>query len=55
MLVDDSSPELVAAVVSQMCAYWVRRQGEADLGATLRKADCPQFAERVLAHLHRQM
>ena len=55
VLVDDSSPELVAAVVSQMCAYWVGRRGEANLTASLRKADCPQFAERVLAHLHRQM
>lgn len=55
VLVDDSSPELVAAVVAKMCDYWVRRRGEADLAASLRKAECPQFADRVLAHLHRQM
>ncbi len=55
MLVDDSAPGLVAAVVDRMCGYWVDRRGDADLPASLRKADCPQFADRVLAHLHRRV
>lgn len=55
VLVDDSNPGLVAAVVERMCAYWVRRCGEADLPAGLRLAGCPQFADRVLGHLRRRM
>lgn len=55
LLVDDSSPSLVAAAAARMCSYWVDRCGEADLPARLRAAGCPQFAERVLRHLHQQM
>ena len=54
LLVDDSSPELVAEVVGRMCAYWVGRRGEADLPGSLQLADCPQFAERVRKHLRRR-
>jgi predicted nucleic acid-binding protein len=53
VLVDDSSPELVAVVAAEMCEYWVRRDGESDLPQRLRTAGCPQFANRVLAHLQR--
>ncbi len=55
VLVDDSSPRLVADVVAVQCAYWVKRDGEADLPQRLEKAECPQFAERVRLHLRRQM
>lgn len=55
LLVDDSNPGLVAEVVARMCDYWVRRNGEIDLPLGLRLAGCPQFAHRVLAHLHQQM
>ncbi|WP_024286079.1 hypothetical protein [Cellulomonas sp. KRMCY2] len=53
VLVDDSSPELVARVTAAMSEYWVRRAGEADLPQPLRTAGCPQFADRVLTHLQR--
>ncbi len=55
VLVDDSAPQLVETVVSRMCSYWVSRDGEADLPTSLRKADCPDFAERVRLHLRRRM
>lgn len=55
ILVDDSAPGLVAEVVTRMCAYWVGRDGEADLPGRLTAAGCPNFAERVLAHLRSQM
>jgi predicted nucleic acid-binding protein len=51
VLVDDSSPELVAVVAAKMCEYWVGRDGESDLPQRLRTAGCPRFADRVLAHL----
>lgn len=54
-LVDESNPGLVSEVIGRMCAYWVRRTGEADLPLGLRLAGCPEFAERVLVHLHQQM
>ena len=53
VLVDESSPELVANVSAQMCEYWVRRSGEADLPQRLRAAGCSQFAARVADHLRR--
>jgi len=55
LLVDESNPGLVADVVARMCNYWVRRKGEVDLPLGLRLAQCPRFADRVLAHLHEQM
>ena len=55
VLVDDSSPGLVAEVVSRMCAYWVGRDGHADLPGELRDAGCPAFAERVRVHLQNQL
>lgn len=55
VLLDDAAPELVAAVTARMCDYWVSRTGHADVCARLRSAGCPQFADRVLEHLHRQM
>jgi predicted nucleic acid-binding protein len=53
--VDDADPWLVADCVTSMCQYWVDRTGEADLPARLRGADCPQFAARVLDHLHQRL
>lgn len=55
LLVDDADPGLVRTVASAMCAYWVRRNGSADLPARLRAAGCPRFAERILGHLGRMM
>jgi len=55
VLVDDSAPELVAAVAADMCQYWVDRTGGADPCGALRVAGCPVFADRVLAHLHRHL
>lgn len=55
LLVDDSSPGLVAEVVKRMCDHWIRQTGEADLPDRLRTAGCPQFAQRVTSHLQRGM
>lgn len=51
VLVDDCSPALVRTVAAEMAQYWVVRRGECDLPDRLRKADCPQFAERVRIRL----
>lgn len=51
LLVDDSAPELVAEAAVQMCTYWVKRTGEANLPKELKDAGCPNFAERVRRHL----
>lgn len=50
-LVDDASPDTVRQVIRDQVEYWMKRQGEADLPARLRSASCPEFAERVRAHL----
>ena len=55
VLVDDSAPHLVADVIDQMCAHWLKRQGDADLPKWLRAAGCPRFAERVRRHLLQRM
>lgn len=55
VLVDDASPELVAAAAGRSCDYWIGRTGEADLPARLVLAGCPQFANRVRSHLQEQM
>lgn len=52
VLADDSGPEHVRAVVRQQLDYFIGKHGEADLPAALRSAGCPQFAERVNAHVH---
>ncbi len=51
-LVDDAAPALVRSVVCQQREYWIRKTNEADLRAQLGAAACPQFAQRVLRHLH---
>lgn len=55
LLVDDCSPDLVSAVTTRSADYWFERRGKADVPGQLRKAGCPQFAERVRAHLQRLM
>lgn len=55
VLTNDSFPDLVQEATERMCAYWVNREGEANLPAALRTADCPRFADRVRAHLQRLM
>lgn len=51
VLVDDTTPDLVAAVTQLMGEYWLAQAGEAELPKRLRSAGCPQFAERVRKHL----
>ncbi|RNI24254.1 hypothetical protein [Flexivirga caeni] len=52
VLVDDAAPAVVRAVTCEQRDYWVSRTNEADLCAMLRGASCPEFAKRVLHHLH---
>lgn len=52
VLVDDAVPAVVRSVTCQQSNYWVSRTNEADLCAKLRGASCPEFAKRVLHHLH---
>lgn len=51
VLVDDVAPGLVTDAVGRQLDYWGVRQ---DIVEALRRADCPQFAERVLRHLQRR-
>ena len=48
---EDVLAELLREVAEQMQAYWFQRRGESNLPLQLRKAECPQFAERVRRHL----
>ena len=52
VLIDDSSPDLVRAVVKEQMDHFMKTRGDADLTQALRNADCPAFAERVNGHLH---
>lgn len=51
VLVDDVVPGLVMEVAERMNKYWFERRGESHLPRQLRRAECPQFAERVRQHL----
>lgn len=51
VLVDDSAPDIVRAVVLKQQHYWLRRQGRANLPQTLIAAGCHHFADRVRNHL----
>ncbi|MGB4767650.1 MAG: PIN domain-containing protein [Candidatus Saccharimonas sp.] len=51
VLVDDSSPEKVIAVTETQQSYWLQRHDRCNLPRKLTAAGCPNFAERVLAHL----
>lgn len=51
VLVDDKSPDLVAAAAGRMYRHWRDLTGESDLPRRLREAGCPQFADRVRRHL----
>ena len=55
VLFDDSSPATVSAVTREQVRYFMKRDGEVDLPAALRRAACPDFAERVNRHLHRML
>lgn len=50
-LVDTSSPSAVRTVIASQLKYWFDRNGEVDLPARLRAAQCPEFADRVRIHL----
>ena len=54
-MIDDTSPQHVAAATEAMTKYWLGKRGEADLPRQLRRADCPGFAERVRRHLQHLM
>lgn len=51
VLIDDSAPHAVHAATRGQASYWGRRDSDPDIPARLRAAQCPDFAERVLAHL----
>ena len=51
VLVDDSVPRVVSEVATRQVEYHVRRSGAVDLCAALRRAGCPEFAERVRRHV----
>ncbi|MEU0543635.1 PIN domain-containing protein [Nocardia sp. NPDC005978] len=49
-LVDDSQPEVVAAVMEEQLRYWVPKKGKS-LPEALRAAQAPGFAERIRLYL----
>jgi hypothetical protein len=51
VLVDDSAPHYVAAAVRSQLEYWTIAGKKAELVEHLRAAGCPDFAERVAAHI----
>ena len=53
-LLDDSAPELIRAATLSMNQYWFSKTGSANLPARLKKAGCPEFAERVRRHTQGQ-
>lgn len=50
-LVGASDPAAVRRVVRKQVDYWFRRRGSCDLPAMLVSAECPRFADQVVAHL----
>ena len=52
VLIDDSMPQAVRNVTEQQLKYWLGTKQDADLPLYLRKADCPDFADRVREHIH---
>lgn len=53
-LVDDDCPQLVDHAVTKQIDYWGRRTEDVDLVGSLKRANCPGFADRVLEHLRQQ-
>jgi predicted nucleic acid-binding protein len=51
VLVDDSVPNIVRAVVSKQQHYWLTRHGRTNLPQALISAGCHGFADRVRRHL----
>lgn len=51
VLVDESAPDIVRAVVSKQQHYWLTRRSRANLPQSLIAAGCQHFADRVRRHL----
>lgn len=51
VLIDQSAPHVVRAVISAQQAYWHGRRGRCNLPRSLNEAGCPEFAGRVRSHL----
>lgn len=51
VLVDDSAPMLVRQVIREQVKYFSARRTSYSLPDALERADAPEFAARVLAHL----
>lgn len=50
-IIDASAPGVVNAAVVIQTKYWFAKNGEADLPERLRRAGCPNFADRVRLQL----
>lgn len=53
VVVDDAFPGLVHSCVRRQVAYWGIRRDNPEIVESLQRADCPEFAGRVLTHLQR--
>jgi predicted nucleic acid-binding protein len=51
VLVNDSAPDLVRALISNQQHYWLTRHGRANLPQALISAGCHGFADKVRRHL----
>lgn len=51
VLINDSAPAVVRAVISEQLTYWYSKHGEADVPGYLLRSGCPEFAERVAQHI----
>jgi hypothetical protein len=54
VLVDDSHPHLIADATRNQLIYWAGRKQKAELAEHLIAASCPDFAQRVGAHIRVQ-
>lgn len=54
VLIDEAAPALVASCVDRQIQYWTKRQDDVEIVEALTRANCPQFAERVVSHLRRR-
>ncbi|WP_202878800.1 PIN domain-containing protein [Ornithinimicrobium ciconiae] len=51
VLVNESSPSLIASCVEKQIQYWSRKREDVDLVEMLQRAHCPKFADVILGHL----
>lgn len=51
VLINDSAPHVVRAVVQEQRRYWASKGGSPKLADKLESAQCPEFAELVRFHL----